>query len=359
MTTFMLYLGAMTQPLTPGGAAQGITLCHFDDESGTLSAVAAWSGIDNPSWLTVDAPRHRLYAVSEVESWNEGTVTAYAIDPATGRLAYVNKQPSLGNTPCHVGVSPDGRFLAVANYATTPTGTPPDQSIAFFHRDDAGELPPPCARLRHKGRGSNPERQERAHAHCALFTPEGDRLLVVDLGLDRLVAYDVAPTGALMARPESDFAFEPGRGPRHAVFHPDGRTLYVDHELRAGVTVLARKGEGWEHVQTIDIPDDRQTWPSAIAISPDGRHIYVAVRVTGEIVGFAVAPDRSLAEIGRWPGGASWPRDMALSPSGRHLLVANQDAHKISVLRRNEETGALTLLAADFALNTPMRVAFA
>jgi len=350
---YLMFVGTQVRA---NGKAASLFSYRFDDETGEATPLDAIGGIDNPTWVAVDARRHRLYAASEVGEWNEGTVSAYDFDPATGRLSYISKQPTLGSTTCHLGVSPDGRFLAAANYAVIPPAQRPDQSAALFALGD-GELAPAIGRARQTGTGPNARRQERSHGHCALFSPDSSILWVADLGLDRLCAYAASADG-LKPMPELDLVFEGGRGPRHAAFHPDGRTIFVVHELRAGVTVCRFDGRRVEVGETVEMVYPEPVDPAAIQVSADGRHVYASVRSAGEIVGFAVGEDRSLKEIGRWASGGKTPRDARLSPSGRHLLVANQDAGTVAVFGRDAASGELSRVSDALRLERPMCVAF-
>ncbi len=352
-----LYMGSLTQGNAAPEPPPGLSVFAFDDNSGALDLLQQLGGIDNPSWVIPDPIHSRLYAVTERSDWNEGTVSAYAIDAATGYLTYINKQPTLGNCTCHMGLSPDGRYLAAANYSTLPPGSPPDQSLALFARSSRGPLAPALASLQHQGRGADPARQERSHAHCSVFTPDSQSLLVADLGLDRLLTYAVAADGQLTATPERDVPFEPSRGPRHIVFHPSHRAMFVAHELRPGVTALSFDGTTARSIETIDLDYPEQVYPSAILASLDGLHLYVAVRVTGEIAGFSIGADFRLTSIGRWASGGTWPRDARLSPSGSHLLVANQDVGTIAIFRRDPQSGELEQQRT-VACATPMCVAF-
>lgn len=354
MAGTLLFIGSQTRN-NPAGTP-GITVFDFDDETGAVSKRAETGGIDNANWLVLDSQHDRLYAVTEVGEWNEGTVSAYDLNPATGHLTYLNKQPTLGGTTCHAGLSADGAWLAVANYAVLPVSERPDQSVALY-RADGMELAPASGRSRHHGTGPNAKRQERPHAHCVLFLPDGRHLLIADLGLDRLVAYGVGSKGELVPTPERDVAFSPGRGPRHIVFHPHGRVIYVVHELMAGVSVLDFDGTQARLRDTVEISYPEPVFPAAIVVSPDGRQLYVTIRFTGDIVGFAIGDDDGLTEIGRWPGGGKTPRDARFSPPGRYLLVANQDNGTVAIFERDPESGALTNVSS-ISVPTPMCVTF-
>jgi 6-phosphogluconolactonase len=60
-----------------------------------------------------------VYAVNEIgnyEGTTSGSVTAYAIDPATGNLNFLNRQSTYGPIPAHLTVDATNRYLLVANY---------------------------------------------------------------------------------------------------------------------------------------------------------------------------------------------------------------------------------------------------
>src|SRR5690606_2652805 len=81
------------------------------------------------------------------------------------------------------------------------------------------------------------------------------------------------------------------------------------------------------------------TLPSAIVLSADGRHLYVANRGVNSIATFAIGDSgepRLVEEVGT---GGDWPRDLALV--GEFLLVANQRSNSVTVFGRDAATGRL------------------
>jgi 6-phosphogluconolactonase len=99
----------------------GIYVYRMDPASGALTLAHRVGGLLNPSFLAL-GPRHRyLYTVNEVgevAGGPSGAVSAFAVDPTTGALEYLNQQPSLGTSPCHLSVDATGRFVLVANYSS-------------------------------------------------------------------------------------------------------------------------------------------------------------------------------------------------------------------------------------------------
>ena len=64
-------------------------------------------------------PGTRLYSANETDrsgEANEGTVSAFAINPADGQLTLLNTVRSGGAGPTYVSIHPSGKFVLVANY---------------------------------------------------------------------------------------------------------------------------------------------------------------------------------------------------------------------------------------------------
>ncbi len=73
----------------------------------------------SPSCLALNAAGTRLYSANETDRVGDdkqGTVSAFAINRADGRLELLNTVRSGGAGPTYVSVHPGGRHLLVANY---------------------------------------------------------------------------------------------------------------------------------------------------------------------------------------------------------------------------------------------------
>src|SRR5262245_27506751 len=118
--TALVYIGTYTQSLPHvHGKAVGIYVYRLDRASGQLQYLSAASGVENPSFVTVDSERRYLYAVQELEEYAGqpgGAASAFAIDQRTGALELINHQPTHGAHPCFAGIDRSGRWLMVANY---------------------------------------------------------------------------------------------------------------------------------------------------------------------------------------------------------------------------------------------------
>jgi 6-phosphogluconolactonase len=359
------FTGSLTRSMPQYGAAngEGIGRLAFDDETGALRLVDLTGGVDDTAYLVADPARGRLYTTCEITGTNQSAIAAYAIDAEGKGLRLVNRQPTLGNEACHASLSPDGRFLLVANYnGANPAGYP-DGALSVFPIAADGSLGEAVASVIHTGSGPNRDRQTSAHAHCVVSSPAGDVVYVADLGIDKLVAYDFGTDGGLTRAPGRDFAFPPGLGPRHLVFHPDGHSLFVVSELIATVVSLAVDPATGALTQrdAFRIPslDGGIVQSAGILLAPDNRHLFVSLRVCDEILVLRLGADGRLTQTARVKSGGNTPRDLAFSPSGKHLVVANQDSDRLTVFRVDHANGTLSEPIQHFDIGTPLSIKLA
>ena len=217
-----VYVGTYTD-----GTSRGIYRLTFDPAGGTLTEPVLAAETKNPSFLALHPSGRFLYAVGEVSSFEgarTGAVSAFAIDAKTGDLTLLNQQPSEGAGPCHLVVDQAGRNVLVANYGG---GT-----VAVLPVDADGRLKPASSVRAHEGSGPTKGRQEKPHAH-GIYLDAAERFAFSpDLGADRVFVYRFdAAKGTL--EPHGAAPLDPGSGPRHLAFHPDGRHLYVDQRARS------------------------------------------------------------------------------------------------------------------------------
>jgi len=226
----LVYVGTFTS-----GKSVGIYLCRLDLGDGSLEHIGTTEGVVNPSYLTIDRARRRLYAVNAVNEFEGapgGSVSAFEIDAKTGALRLLNRRRSMGAGPCYVTAADSGRFVLVANYR--------GGSVAVLPVRKDGSLGEATDVEQFKGSGPNRERQEAPHAHCILLDRANEHAYACDLGTDRVMCYRFDQrTGRLAPSAPASISLKPGAGPRHFTFHPNGRVAYVLNELDATVTVFA------------------------------------------------------------------------------------------------------------------------
>ncbi|HEV2528455.1 MAG TPA: lactonase family protein [Thermomicrobiales bacterium] len=332
----------------------GIYLCDFDPESGTLIQRDATTGVVNPSFLAIDPSGRFVLSANETEP---GEVAAFERDLETGNLTELNREESQGSGPCYISTDVPGRYAFVANYG--------DGALAVLPLGEDGHLQPASDIVRAEGAGHDPARQEGPHGHMIAASPDGRWVLATDLGLDTTTVYDfdtAAGTLTLSQSPNAVGRAEPGAGPRHFAFSPDGATVYTINELSNTITAWDFADGGLTERQTIGtLPDgySGESFTAQIVASADGRHVYGSNRGHDSIAIFAVGDDGTLTASGHQSSGGVSPRNFVLDPTGAWLLVANQQSDNIVVYRRNPEDGSLIPFGEPVSVPSPVCILFA
>ena len=351
---YLLYIGTYTDH-----GSQGIYAYRFDARSGQSTPLGLAAESAQPSFLTVDAGGHFLYAVNETETYEgqpTGAVSAFAIDSASGKLSLLNQVSSRDGGPAHITLDQTGRYALVANYTRG--------SVAVFPVRSDGWLGEASAFVQHHGSGTDKERQEQPHAHAFALSPDNRFALVADLGLDQVFSYPFDATQGTLGPDPRIAKAAPGSGPRHLVFSSDGKFLYVINELRSTVTTYAYDpaNGGLREINTVSTLPDNFSGPSAaaeIALHPSGKFLYASNRGPDSIAVFSIAPGKgTLTRIELVPVNGKTPRNFAVDPTGSWLLAADQESDKVVIFRINRKTGRLTPSGQEFQVPSPACVRF-
>ena len=359
-TKYLVFIGTYTQE---GSESKGIYAYRFDAGTGQLVPVGLAAESINPSFFAVH-PNHRfLYAVNEVSNHGgekSGAVSAFAIDRATGKLTLLNQVASRGGDPCYISLDKTGKHVLVANYA--------GGDVAVFPVLEDGRLGDPSAFVQHSGHSKNPQRQEGPHAHSIDLSPDDRFALVDDLGLDETLVYGFdSAKGSLNADPKSNTAAvkaEPGAGPRHLAFHPNGRFVYVINEMASTVSVFRYDVAvgGLQKLQTISaLPKDFSGHSEAaeIQVHPSGKFLYASNRGHDSIAVFAI--DRNmgvLTPVQYVPTKGESPRHFEIDPTGSLLFAANEKSDNIVVFHINPRTGRLAPTGKVLEVSQPVCIKF-
>ncbi len=346
---YLVYFGTYTNQ----GKSKGIYVSHFNSSTGKAQDPILAAEIKSPSWVVVDPGGRFLYAVTE--EGRIGSVSAFSIDRATGKLTALNTVSTKGNGPCHLAVDHTGKTLLAANYDSGST-------VAFpIHGD--GSLGEGASFIQHMGSGPDKSRQAGPHAHCTTVSPDNRFALVNDLGLDEILIYKMDPAKALLTPNDPPFGkVSPGAGPRHLAFAPNGKVAYVVNEMGQSTTVFSWDARGaLTAIQTIsDIPHEVPGNSAAeIAVHPSGKFVYSSNRGHDSLAVFSVnAKDGKLTLVEYAPTKAKTPRGFGIDPSGSYLLAAGQDSDNVVVFRIDKRTGKLTPTGQELQVAMPVCVQF-
>lgn len=345
---------AATELVYVGMHERQIQALRFDPASGKLTALGpVWQGLRS-TWAVAHPQLPVLYAVDD-DNTRDGSVTAFAVDRATGTLTRINEVASGGNGTTYLSLDQPSMTLLAANY-----GGGSSSSIAVNRDGSLGALVSTI-----KATGSGPtRRQASAHNHGNAVDPSGRYVLVPDLGADRVFVYGFdrathALAGDDAAVPRS-FVAAAGSGPRHVVFGADGRFAYLLSELSAEIVTLrwdATQGR-LTQVQSLAIstPEFQGGKSGAgLAVSGDGRFVYVEDRGENTLLVYRVNPGSGeLTLVQRISSGGERPWSFTIHASGKWMLVANQRSGTVNVFGIDAASGTLSDTGHAVAIPTPV-----
>ena len=362
-----VYVGTYTAPgVPPGGThpstAVGIYVFRMNAHDGGLTPVQVVT-TDNPSFLALDPSLTHLYSTNEngADAHNVplGRVSAYAIDKRSGTPSLLNTALTNGTFPAHLSVHPSGKYLLGSNYGT---GNFPiyrilaDGSIGArtddFH--DAGN-----------GTGPNPDRQEGPHAHQILTDLDARHVFGVDLGADKVMAWNLdLDTGRLSPNTVPSAPVASGSGCRHMAFHQSREFAYVLDELVSSITAFhydpTRGAFIWlQTISTVPAGFTGFNTTAEIRIHPNGRFLYNTNRGHNSVAMLSIDSDTGQLSVIGWESTrGDWPRGMNIDPSGTFLYAANQNSDTIVVFRISPSNGRLRFTGEVVHTPTPVDVEF-
>jgi 6-phosphogluconolactonase len=367
-TDELVYIGTFTFGPPAQGAAseqrpiaqQGIYGARLDTKTGHLSALGLSAQINRASWLVTHPTLPILYTVAQSPSDNpasDSAVISFAIDPESGTLRQIAKTDAGGRDATHMAFDTASKTLFVANHGTgTVTALPVLTD---------GTLGAVASEQKDFGTGPTP-RQKSASAHGVAVDPTHHYVMVADFGADRLFVYRFdGATRALTPAPTAYQQLPPGSGPRHVLFHPNGKLLYLDNELTGEICSYqwdGRRGELRLAQCQSPYPADYSGQKSAaeIAISRDGRYFYLSLRGDQEAL-IVYSIDRvsgALTEIQRISPQGKIPWSLGIDPTGHWMLVADQGSNSVAVFAVALKTGKLTATGESLSVPNPVAVAF-
>lgn len=275
-------------------------------------------GTGSPEWgLTALAEGFgKLYALRSLP--DESSVCVFTLpDGLSGvvtpdSLVKVGEFKTLGRHSCHISLL--SSQAVVCNYTS---GT-----LTLIDLDEEG-IPSgdPCV-VRFDGSGPDPVRQTSPHIHSSWITPDGQAIVVADLGSDRIYRFAVTD-GKVDVSSREDFLLPAGCGPRHCAFNIVGSRLYVATELSDEVLVYSYPE--MELMQRCLVNEESPHGGAHVVMSPDGKYLYASSRLKNDgIAVFEVKSDGLLEKCSYCPTGAH-PRHFAISEDGSRLVCADRD----------------------------------
>ena len=342
---------------TRTGGSDGIYQVRFRPEDSKLEVTGSTEFKKNPSFLVVNHSVSKLFSVCEMFEDRTGMVAAF--DMARSGPGYVLEErssaPTSGKGPCHLLYDEVRSRIVAANYGSGAVGV-----IAM--KDD-GTLES-IQGIQHTGSSVDPKRQEGPHAHSVTADPTGKRVIVCDLGLDEVIVYEWnRETLLLNEEPVCRAKVEPGSGPRHFAFHPNGKLGYLANEMGNTVAAFTYDGSSGElaSFQTIgSLPDEfsGNNTTADIHLDSAGSKLYISNRGHDSIAVFDIDPTNgTLSALGHIATAGREPRNFAITPDDRYVFAANQNTDSIAVFDRTVDVPAKPIARVD--VPAPVCIQFA
>lgn len=382
--TVWLYIGTYTGNIGGGGNGQGIYLCELDLFTGRLTivrlvapalpAAGTTPSTASPSTIAIDPTGAHLYAGNEYGP--PGAVSAYSINRLTGDLTLLNGQPAMG-APAHVGVDNTGRYLFAAEYSggwfeTFPILANGSLGPAVFQQQDIDNVGPKTATSAPPGSFAiSAHEGPNGHPHQMETDPSNQWVVGTDAGQDRIYVWKLT-VGAATPLAPATVPFvntPPGDGPRHFAFHPNGIWMYSIQE--EGDTIMF-----WRFNQATGGLSQQQIIPSVppgftgtcftseIRVSPDGRFVYGANRLSDTIGVFRIGANGRLTQVSHASTLGDYPRVITIDPSGQYMVSLNQRADNATTFKissggaSNPPAGSLTFSSNYTPVGSPSGMAF-
>lgn len=319
------------------GDSEGIYTYALSPQ-GKLSKIKLAAKSESPSFLTLSKDRKYLLAANEIKN-EQGVGTVSSFEVKGDSLVFISQSSSGGAHPCFVAINDNG-YVVTANYSSG--------NVGLLKMDQKGTLSGLLDTNQHTAEAVS-ARQDGPHAHSVWFFPSQDTVIAADLGSNQLwfSAID-SNTNTLNLLDPKTLDFNPGDGPRHLAFHPNGKWIYVLNELSNTVTLVQYdKQHGFVKDSSFSmLPEDfnKENTGADIHISADGKFLYASNRGHNSIVIYSVSDDGSLEVVGYEPVRGEGPRNFKLSPDGSYVLVANQYSNTIISFKRDAQTGLLSFV---------------
>lgn len=279
------------------------------------------------SWL----PSSNQFAY--VANQNANNVSGYKINAANGTWTPVAGSPFTTGTsgPASVHVSPDGRFLYVANqYAE-------DNDVVGFRIDGTtGKLTPVPGSPFTAGSGPT----------SIAIDPSGRFAYVANLGSNNVSAYTIdAISGLLIPVPGPPFpggTFPAGSAPSSVTVDPLGKFVYVTNESSNNVSGYAIDTNTGALTPIAGSPFPAGLFPLSVAVDPNDRFAYVANQGSADITGYAIDPTTgalTALDTSPYAAGGGGVLSVKVDPTGGFVYLAgyggvfaytiNQDSESI------------------------------
>jgi 6-phosphogluconolactonase len=319
-------MGRSTVAYVANADSQSISVLKLNAESGRFETeqTVVVGGAVMPMAIAPD--QRFLYASLRSTPYS---VMTLAIDGQTGHLKPL-ESAALPDSMANLAVDRSGRWLLGASYGGHL------MSVSPIKADGTVSI---AASVISTGK----------NAHAAVVDVSNRHVFVTNLGNDQIMQFKFdSNTGRVSPNAEPLMQTRPGSGPRHLIFHPDGRHAYLSNELDGSVDLLSYDGQNGRlsPLKSWSILPDGfigQPWAADLHLTPDGRFLYTSERHSSTIGMWSIDMNSGELSLLGYEPTEKQPRGFQIDPTGRWLLVVGQLSNALSVYKIDDQTGRLML----------------
>jgi 6-phosphogluconolactonase len=305
-------------------------------------------GVQDPVFLTVHPNGRYLYTANASQA---GTVSAFEIDPATGKLTQLNTQPSAGGLPVYITVDKTGKNLLEASDGG---------AVAVLAIDASGHLRQTTSVIRRK---PEPADTRLSIPHSINLSPDNRFAIVTDFARDEVAVYKFDAARGALTPNDPPYIKIPADGPRHFRFHPNGIFAYAIEE-QSRVTAMrwdAQRGV-LTLIQTIStLPADfhGNSIGAEMLVHPGGRFLYGSNRGHDSIAVFTIdQATGALTPVQYASTRGKRPSNFQIDPAGNYIFAGNLNSNNVVQFRIDQQTGFLTPTGVSFNVVAPAGMTF-
>ncbi len=265
----------------------------------------------------VYSAKHKLYYLLDEQA--DGKVGVYA---RNGKAWEKRRElSSRGDSPCYISLDAKEETLAMANYNTG--------DVVFYQLDKGGLPIEPAVVRQNSGKGPDASRQEGPHAHCVKFYPDQTTIYSIDLGTDQVLMYPYDAKTAKVGEAKVALQAPGGTGPRHIAFHPNGKNAFVVCEMGNCVLALERQADGTftllQQIPSLPADFTGHSQAAHLVLNAKGDRLYMSNRGHNSIGVFAIDDTGRLSLLQLSPTLGDWPRFFLMLETEKQILVAHQN----------------------------------
>jgi 6-phosphogluconolactonase len=328
------------------GGREGIFTYEFDSQTGQL--VEKSKATPGTSYLAVAPDRKHVYTATA-----GSTASSFNYNSTTGELTFLNSQ-KLGGGSAYVSVDKKQQYLFSASYG--------GGSLSAVPIEKDGSLAADVQNIQMEGKSIV---KDKPFIHSAVVSPDNKYVFFADLGTDKIHIFSFDPSkrpSPLTPGKQPFYLLQPGAGPRHSTFHPNGKFYYVVTELNSTVSAFKYKKGHITHLQTESMIPQGYTGigdGADIHVSPDGKFLYANTRNNlNDILIYSINKKGRITFVGRQATFGKSARTFDIDPTGNFLIVTNSATSDVYVFKRDQKTGLLTPTGQKLAISSPGIVKF-